>query len=73
MVALQSIDVDIIEVAQFFECKQFVDTTTKFRHPLKFIINNMRLSEFPSAVFHYGSIATFLNDRGIHAAEDNDS
>jgi hypothetical protein len=70
MLQLQSIDVDIIEISQFIESKQFIDTKTGLRHPLGFVINNLNQVNFPEDVFQYGRIASYLEKRGIVAEND---
>lgn len=72
MLALQSIDVNIFEVAQFFECEQFIDTETGLRHPVKIAINNAKHVNFPKAVFQYNRIAIYLKERGILVDSEND-
>jgi hypothetical protein len=59
-------------VAQFFECEQFVDTETGLRHPLKFAINKAEKISYPSEVFCYTRIASFLEEKGIQATEQEE-
>ncbi|MHA3964574.1 MAG: hypothetical protein AM325_013660, partial [Candidatus Thorarchaeota archaeon SMTZ1-45] len=72
MLRLQNIDVNIIEIAQFFESKQFIDTTTRLRHPLRFVITNLKQVSFPEDVFRYSEIATYLEEKDIVATDEND-
>jgi len=72
MLRLQDIDVNIIEIAQFFESKQFIDTTTGLKHPLRFAINNLKQVIFPDDVFRYSEIAGYLEEKDIVAADEND-
>lgn len=73
MLDLQNVDVNVIEIAQFLECEQFIDTTTELRHPVKFAINNAKQVSFPEDVFHYSMIATYLNKKNIHTIDENGS
>jgi hypothetical protein len=69
MQQLQNIDMNIMEVAQFFECDQFVDVDTASRHPLVFTVNSLDKVTIPSDVFQYKKLATFLEERGIETPE----
>ena len=73
MLVLQNVDVNVIEMAQFFECEQFIDTATGLRHPMRFAINNAKQVGFPEDVFHYSMITTYLNKNNIHANDENGS
>jgi len=70
MLALQRINLDIIEVAQFFEGDQFIDMATQIRYPLEFTINKLKNATFVHDVFRYHRIKAILNEKGVY--EDND-
>jgi hypothetical protein len=72
MYLLQNLDLTIFEVAQFFECEQFVDTETGLRHPLKFTVNRAEKISYPSEVFNYTRIASFLEEKGIKTTEEEE-
>lgn len=72
MLCLQNIDMNVIELAQFFESEQFIDTTTGLKHPLKFVINKLNQVNFPKDVLQYDRIATYLDEKGMVVTDEND-
>ncbi len=60
ILALQRIDLDIIEVAELFESQQVFDTTTGLRHPTMITMNRTEEVEFPSEVFRFARTLEYL-------------
>lgn len=60
ILALQKTDLDIIEVAEFFESRQVFDTVTGLRHPTIIAINRAEDVEFPQRVFQFVRIMEYL-------------
>jgi hypothetical protein len=60
IVALRRIDLDIIEVAEFFESQQVFDTATGLRHPTMITMNRTEEVEFPSEVFNFTRTLEYL-------------
>ncbi len=57
---LGKIDLDIIEVAEFFESRQIFDTVTGLRYPTRITINKAEEVVFPQRVFHFDRIMEYL-------------
>jgi hypothetical protein len=60
ILALQRIDLDIIEVAEFFESRQVFDIVTGQRHPTRITMNRTEEVEFPQKVFQFDRILEYL-------------
>lgn len=67
MKSLSRVDLNIFEIAQFFEGTQFVDMTTGMRHDTKIAINRLRECKIPTKVLSYNRIARWLQYRAYPA------
>ena len=63
---------NVVELAQFFESEQFIDTTTGLKHTLRFVINKLDQVNFPEDVLQYDRMATYLDEKGIVVTSEND-
>ena len=57
---IQRIDLDIIEVAEFFESRQVFDTITGQRHPTRITMNRTEEVEFPIEIFRFARTLEYL-------------
>jgi hypothetical protein len=71
MERLGTIDLNIYEVAQVFEMKQFLDMSTDTRHPTRIAVNRIRSVNIPNTILEYERISGWLLSRG--AIEEVDS
>jgi len=60
ILALQRIDLDIIEVAELFESQQVFDTATGLRHPTRITMNRTEEVEFPDEVYRFARTLEYL-------------